>query len=90
LRSVTGIVDALACFDLDKDQDAASAGDDVDFAERGFPASGQDAIGLGDQQQRRAAFRRKPEAKRLDAFRPRCRFWRPHRFSAACHLFRLC
>ena len=32
------IVDALARLDLDKDQNAAAAGDDVDFAKRRFPA----------------------------------------------------
>src|SRR5262249_52354675 len=46
---------AGARLDLDKDQDAAAARDNVDFAERGFPAPGEDAIGFGDQQERGAA-----------------------------------
>ena len=57
------LLDAIARLDLDEDQDAAPAGNDVDFAERRFPTPREDAVGLGDQKQRRAAFRRKAERK---------------------------
>jgi hypothetical protein len=86
LHSIVGV---LARLDLDENQNTAAAGDDVDFAEWRFPAPGKDAIGLGYQKQRCATFRRKPEAKCIDAFSPRCGFRRPHRLSAARHLFRL-
>jgi hypothetical protein len=36
-----GLFERGAGFDLDKDQGVTAAGDDIDFAERGFPAPRQ-------------------------------------------------
>ena len=70
------VVDGLARLDLDEDQRAAAARDDVDLAERRFPAPRHDPIGLGDEQHGGAAFRRQAEPERRDALRTRRRFWR--------------
>ena len=61
----------VARLDLDEDQRAAAAGDDIDLAERRFPAPRHDAIGLGDQQHRGAALGRKAEPECREAFRAR-------------------
>jgi hypothetical protein len=64
-----GVVGAGARLDLDENQDPTPPRNDVDFAEWRFPAPGENAIGFGDQQQRSAAFRRKPALERFDALR---------------------
>ena len=64
-------LDGVARLDLDKEQRAAAAGDDVDLAERRFPAPRHDPVGLGDQQHGGAAFGREAKPERLDALRAR-------------------
>ena len=66
-----GIVEVLARLDLDEDQQAAPAGDDVDLADRAAPAPRQDAKALGDEKGRRPAFRRNAGAERDLALGPR-------------------
>ena len=45
------VVGALARLDLDEYQRAPAAGDNVDFAERRFPAPRRDPVAFGDQKQ---------------------------------------
>ena len=78
-----GVVCAFARLDLDEHQRPAAARDDIDFAERGFPAPGHDPVALGDQQHGGAAFRGKPKPKRRDALGARGLFDRLRRLSAA-------
>src|SRR5215471_2944547 len=44
-----GVVQPVAGLDLDEHQQAAAAGDDVDFADRAPPAARQDAKAFGDE-----------------------------------------
>jgi len=53
-----GAIERAARLDLDEHQHAAAAGDDVDLADRAAEAPGDDAIALGDEISRSAAFRR--------------------------------
>src|SRR5215471_21744253 len=50
-----GVVQSVAGLDLDEHQQAAAAGDDVDFADRAPPATRQDAKAFGDEKRRRPA-----------------------------------
>ena len=65
------IVERAARLHLDEHQHAAAARDDVDLADRASEAPRHDAIALGDEIGRGAAFRRKPDEMRRDALRPR-------------------
>jgi hypothetical protein len=76
VRSVTAsnrLIDAGAGFDFDEHHHAATPSDDVDLAKRRSPAPLQDAVSLGDQQQRGAALRRQAALESGDPFRPRHR-----------------
>src|SRR4051794_18838098 len=57
-------------------QAPAAARDDVDLADWAFEAPGDDAIALGDEIGRGAAFRRQPGEMRRDPLRARRRFGR--------------
>ena len=64
-----GIGELLARLDLDEDEHAASPRHDVDLADRGFEPAEQDAVALGDEKGRGAAFRRQAEPERDAALR---------------------
>ena len=64
-----GVVERAARLHLDENQHAAAARDDVDFADRASEAPRHDAIALGDEIGRGAAFRREPDEMRGDALR---------------------
>ena len=68
-----GVVERVARLHLDEHQHAAAARDDVDLADRAAEAPRDDAIALGDEIGRGAAFRREPDEMRRDALRPRRR-----------------
>src|SRR5262249_43138658 len=53
-----GVVERRARLDLDEDQEAAAARDDVDLADRAAPAPRNDAEALGDEQHRGPALGR--------------------------------
>ena len=64
---------ARARLHFDEDQQMAAGGDDVDFAERAFPAPRQNAIAFADQPGGGAAFGGKAEAEGRHSLRARRR-----------------
>jgi hypothetical protein len=78
------IFGALARFDLDENQRTPPARHNIDLAERRLPATRDDAIALGDEDHRGAAFCRKAEPDCSDLFAARP-VERPDRLSAARH-----
>src|SRR5919197_4975565 len=59
----SGVVQLFACLDLDEQQQASAARDNVDFADRALPPPRQDAEAFGDEERRRPAFGRNTGAK---------------------------
>jgi hypothetical protein len=66
LASQISAAAAMRCFYFDENQGVTPGGDDIDFAERAFPAPRQNAIAMHDQPWRRRGF--------LPKFRDRTRF----------------
>ena len=82
-RCWRGITDSAAsssvarAFTSTKTSSCRRARDDVDFADRAFPAPRQDAEALGDQQSGGAALRRNAELKARPAAPGAAPLWRP-------------